>query len=143
MQTVMPANIAPLEPAMVYAVEGYYKAGAVEKANKLSRELFKVCEEEFRYYSKVGRETKSMEAFDQDLGRLGSCLEMLTQYAMTYGQKELSEEFKGKLTPLNLGQRLLNGPPMPQNAPPPMNMDSLRKAMEAMADSTDPKAPTN
>lgn len=141
MQSVMPANIAPLEPAMVYGVEGYYKAGAIEKANKLSRELFNVCAEEYRYYTKVGRETKSMDAFEQDLGRLGSAMEMLAQYAMTFGQNELAEEFKGKLTPMGLGQRL-NGPPMPMNAPPPMNMDSLRKAMEAMSDSTNPnKAP--
>jgi hypothetical protein len=138
MQSVMPANIAPLEPAMVYGVEGYYKAGAIEKANKLSRELFNVCAEEYRYYTKVGRETKSMDAFEQDLGRLGSAMEMLAQYAMTFGQNELAEEFKGKLTPMGLGQRL-NGPPMPMNAPPPMNMDSLRKAMEAMSDSTNPK----
>lgn len=137
MMTVMPSNLAPLEPAMVYAVENYYKAGATEKANKLSHELFSVCEEELRFYKMVVGKTKSGAGYEGDIGRLSSALEMLYNFTDQYGQTEMKGEYDARLKAVGIEPP----PPQPkfnQQPEPAFNMDSLRKAMEAMRDSTDP-----
>jgi MFS family permease len=136
MQTVMPSTVVPLEPAMVYAVENYYKAGATEKANKLSSELFAVCEEEYIFFSGVAQKTRD-QSYENDLGRLSSCITMLYQYSQTYGQGELEQQYGSRMGAMQL--------PVPPKQPAfepepqmPDNMDSIMKAMEALRDSTDP-----
>ena len=135
---VMPTSIVPLEPAMVYAVEGYYKAGAIDKANKLSAELFTVSEGEYRFFSAVATKSKDRTSYEGDIGRLTSALDMLHNYAEVYGQKEMATEYGTRMTTLGLQAR----PSQPQGGPPQqqpaMNMDSLIKAMEALQDSTSP-----
>jgi hypothetical protein len=146
-QAVMPTNLVPLEPAMVYAVENYYKAGATEKANKLSHELFAVCEEELRFYNSVVSKSKDKGSYDGDIGRLSSAIEMLYNYTDQYGQREMNGEYKARM--ISLG---MNPPPPQPKGPPPgqsqgtpdnMNLDSLLKAMGALRDSTDPTKPAD
>lgn len=138
MQIVMPSSIIPLEPAMVYAVENYYKAGATEKANKLSADLFSVCEEEYRFFSGIASKSRDSRSYEGDIGRLSSCITMLYQYSQTYGQTELQTQYGARLTALGM-----EPPPAPpkfdQQPQPPSNMDSLLKAMEALRDSTSPE----
>jgi hypothetical protein len=134
MMAVMPANVIPLEPAMVYAVENYYKAGATEKANKLSHDLFSVCEEELRFYNMVVSKSKGTNAYDGDIGRLSSALDMLYNFTDQYGQNEMKGEYNARLKGLGIEPP----PTQPKPQAQQMNMDSLMKAMEAMRDSTDP-----
>lgn len=141
---VMPTNLVPLEPAMVYAVEGYYKAGAIEKANKLSKELFTVCEGEFRFFNSVASKSKDRGSYEGDLGRLNSALEMLHNYSQVYGQKDMETDFAARMTSLGIQPRPAQ-PQFPDQGPkqPAMNMDSLIKAMESLKDSTDPTNKSN
>jgi len=141
---VMPTNLVPLEPAMVYAVEGYYKAGAIEKANKLSKELFTVCEGEFRFFNSVASKSKDRGSYEGDLGRLNSALEMLHNYSQVYGQKDLESDYAARMTSLGIQPRPAQ-PQFPDQGPkqPAMNMDSLIKAMESLKDSTDPNNKSN
>lgn len=141
---VMPTNLVPLEPAMVYAVEGYYKAGAIEKANKLSKELFTVCEGEFRFFNSVATKSKDRGSYEGDLGRLNSALEMLHNYSQVYGQKDMETDFAARMTSLGIQPRPAQ-PQFPDQGPkqPAMNMDSLIKAMESLKDSTDPTNKSN
>jgi hypothetical protein len=139
MQAVMPANLIPLEPAMVYAVENYYKAGATEKANKLSAELFSVCESEYRFFSMVATKSRQSQSYQGDIGRLSSCISMLYNFAGTYGQSEAKEQYKARMTTLGIPVPP-DAPQRDQGPPPNMNMDSLLEAMQAIQDSTkDPK----
>lgn len=139
MMAVMPANLVPLEPAMVYGVENYYKAGATEKANQLSHDLFAVCEEELRFYNMVVSKSKDRGSYEGDIGRLTSALEMLYQFTETYGQTEMNTEYKGRLQAVGIQPP----PPMPKfpgqpgQPMPQMNIDSLLEAMQV--DSSDPK----
>ncbi len=136
MQQVMPSNLIPLEPAMVYAVENYYKAGATEKANKLSGELFTVCESEYRFFTTVAAKSRLNKSYEGDIGRLSSCLDMLYNYTGQYGQTEMKAQYGTRLKAL--GKEL--PPDMPTREPMPQqpNMDSLIEAMKMMQDSTKP-----
>jgi tetratricopeptide (TPR) repeat protein len=132
---VMPTSLVPLEPAMVYAVEGYYKAGAIEKANKLSSELFAVCEQEYQFFSKVAGTHKEWRAsYEGDLGRLSSALDMLNNYAETYGQKEMATQYTARMTAIGLTPRPAQPQFPQQQQPQPMNMDQINmdSLMEAM-----------
>lgn len=144
MSVVMPTSIIPLEPAMVYAVENYYKAGAMEKANKLSAELFTVCEGEYLFFSGVATKSRNSKSYEGDIGRLTSALDMLYNFTTTYGQKELKATYAARMTAIGM-QPPPEQPQFPQGGPPQqggpggMNMDSLMEAMKALQDSTAPK----
>lgn len=144
MMGVMPDNLVPMEPAMVYAVEGYYKAGATEKANKLSHDLFTVCEEELRFYNTVVGKSKDKSSYEGDIGRLTSALEMLYGFTDTYGQAEIGKEYNARLQAVGI-QPPPPQPKMPggnsQQPPEAMNIDSLIKAMQS--DSSDPHRKPN
>lgn len=136
MMTVMPSNLVPLEPAMVYAVENYYKAGATEKANKLSHELFAVCEEELRFFNSVVGKSKDRGSYEGDIGRLSSALEMLYNFTDTYGQREMNGEYQARLVAVGITPPPAR-PAFPQQQPPEaMNIDSLLQQMQR--DSSDP-----
>ena len=127
---------------MGYAVEAYYKAGAIDKANKLSKDLFAVCEDEFRFFSGVATKSKDSKSYEGDIGRLTSALDMLNNYAATYGQKELETEYSARMVAVGLTPRPAQPqfPEQPQQQMPQnMNMDSLIKAMQAL-DSANPGA---
>lgn len=137
MQAVMPATVVPLEPAMVYAVENYYKAGATAQANKLSAELFTVCEEEYIFFNGIAQKNRDAKSYEGDIGRLSSCITMLYQYAQTYGQAEMEKEYGARMGVMQM--------PIPPKQPafepqPPMpsNIDSIMKAAAALRDTTDP-----
>lgn len=118
---------------MVYAVENYYKAGANDKANKLSHELFAVCEEELRFYNGlVGKSGTDKSSYDSDIGRLTSGIDMLYQFTQTYGQKEMQEEYKTRMQS--------SGIPLPPEIPPmnpdPFMIDTGKDTIEP--DTSDP-----
>lgn len=136
MQNVMPASIIPLEPAMVYAVENYYKAGATEKANKLSSELFAVCEEEYRFFATVAMKSRDSKSYEGDIGRLNSALDMLYNFAQTYGQTEMGTQYGERMKAVGLTPPPVSQMRMPQQQ---MNIDSLLKAAQNMSDTTNPK----
>jgi hypothetical protein len=146
MQTVMPASIIPLEPAMVYAVENYYKAGATEKANKLSSELFAVCEEEYKFFAGVAAKSRDSKSYEGDIGRLNSALDMMYNFTQTYGQNELKAKYDARYPGMGLTPP---PPPMPSimNQPMPpmpgMDKDSLMGAARNASDSTNPKKNPN
>jgi MFS family permease len=139
MQTVMPESIVPLEPAMVYAVENYYKAGATDKANQLSAKLFDVCAEEYVFFSGIATKSRDTKSYEGDIGRLNSALDMLTNFTSQYGQPELRAKYEARYPAMGLQ---VPPPPPPigqqQGPPPGMDMDSLLKAMQNMKDSVDP-----
>jgi len=111
MNTVMPKEHVPYEPAMVYAVDGYYHANAMKEANDLSKDLFDQCEEEYKFYSKLASEPGG-NSYDDDANRLGSALQMLGEYASQYGQKDLETNYSKRLT--DLGLHSPDDPRMPQ-----------------------------
>jgi len=147
MAVVMPTSIIPLEPAMVYAVENYYKAGAADKANKLSAQLFAVCESEYLFYSGVATKSRDSKSYEGDIGRLNSALDMLYNFTTTYGQTELKATYKARLTAIGM-EPPPDQPQFPGGQQGPgasgggINMDSLIKAMNA-ADSSDPNKPAD
>ncbi len=139
MQTVMPQSIIPLEPAMVYAVENYYKAGATDKAKKLSDALFDVCAEEYLFFSGVAQKSRDSKSYEGDIGRLNSALDMLTNFSAQYGQTEMRAKYETRYQAMGLP---IPPPPAPMGQPQMptggINMDSLMEAMQNMSDSTNP-----
>ncbi|HEU4719360.1 MAG TPA: hypothetical protein VFU15_16060, partial [Bacteroidia bacterium] len=99
---VMPEEHVPYEPAMVYMVDGYYRAGAMDNANKLSKTLFDQCEEEYNFYNSLAGKTPQ-GGYDDDANRLASALQMLSQFADKYGQKDMSADYRKRLTAMGLG----------------------------------------
>jgi hypothetical protein len=130
----MPTKHVPLEPAMVYMVENYYRAGDMKSANEISRQLFEQSEEEYLFYTKMASADRQ-DSYEGEINRLASALQMLGNFSQQYGQTELKNEYTKRLRNLQLS------PPqesMQQRAPqePMMNsatqqqMESLMQAMQ-------------
>ena len=128
-QQMMPQAHVPYEPAMVYMVDAYYHANAMADANKLSKDLFDQCEEEYSFYIALEEKTGG-DAYDDDANRLGSALQMLGEYADQYGQKDLEANYTKRLQVLGLrSPEDQRRPQPPQNQPMDKRLlDSLMKA---------------
>ncbi len=136
---VMPQQHIPYEPAMVYLVEEYYRAGAMTEANKVSAALFIQCEEEYKFYSALAAKEPESSDYDDEANRTRSALQMLGESARKYGQKPLLDDYTKRLTDLGLPAPRDPGMDMqrPQQMIDPAQMESL---MRLMGDSPMPGA---
>jgi hypothetical protein len=97
---VIPKEQVQHDVFTVRLIEAYYRAGAVDKANALSKELFTFFEERTRYYmsfkDKKGAVKPEIDDHMQIMG-------YLSQMAEFNKQTELAKEFKAKVDSLQAG----------------------------------------
>jgi len=130
MLAVMPKEHVPYEPAMVYAVDGYYQAGDTLGANNLSRDLFNQCEQEYSFYNSLYTAGPEGASYKDDASRLASALQMLDEYADQYKQKMLEDNYSKRLSALQLpspDERRM--PPQDQQ---PQNQQINEKMLDSM-----------
>lgn len=125
--TAMPRKHVPYEPLMAYMVDAYYKANADAKANKLSKDLFDQCEQEFRFYSSADVQKNSNGSYSGEIANLERALQMLENAAFENEQKDLAKSYADRMRVLNI--RTVSDQNGPQ-AGPQKQMDN-----QAMLDS--------
>lgn len=119
----MPQEYVPYEPAMVYMVDGYYRAKDASAAKLVSDSLFNQCEEEYLFYTKIQNIDRDFP-YDDDINRLQSAMRMLQQYASQYGQKALADSYAKRLNAIGIEVQPMR-PPMEEEGPAiNMPMDS-------------------
>ncbi|MCU0433690.1 MAG: DUF2723 domain-containing protein [Bacteroidia bacterium] len=122
-QRWMPVKHVPYEPVMTYMVEQYYRAGAVEKANKLSRSMSAYLEEEINYSNKLMLKSKGGDDMQNELSRLEYSFAILYRNARDNNQTELMNQFTKKATELGIDfSRYIQPQQMPL---PPSIQDSV------------------
>jgi hypothetical protein len=99
---VMPRKHVPYEPLMAYMVDAYYNAKAKEKANKLSKELFDQCEEEYRFYTSSDVQKQSGGSYGGEVGNLERALQMLQNSADMNDQTDLAKAYETRMHALGV-----------------------------------------
>jgi hypothetical protein len=111
--TAMPKANVPYEVSMVYHAEQYYRAGAMEKGNALSKEIFAVAEEQFTFLSSLMRTDRTnAQYYSSEASRLEPAMAMLTNLAAQNKQTAVYNELAGKMTALGLQPPPAAGVPM-------------------------------
>jgi len=99
---VMPENVVPYEPTMIYIAEFYYKLGTsadTEKANKLSKRLFELSEKELYFFSALRKKNRTFDENEND--RAQQVLLQLQQAAKRYKQDALSADYEKRINKLS------------------------------------------
>jgi len=94
LKMVPPYNV-PIDDGITYTVVmEYYQAGALEKANALAKELFKVYEEKMRYFNTFHGEDRDM--LNRDIQIADEVMKRLVGLAGAYKQDALGKELDGR-----------------------------------------------
>ncbi|CAN5894447.1 DUF2723 domain-containing protein [soil metagenome] len=130
--SAMPRKNVPYEPLMAYMVDAYYNAKAKEKANKLSKDLFDQCMEEYKFYNSPDIQKGSNGSYAGEVGNLERALQMLENSASMNDQKALSKSYSDQMHAIGL--RTVSDQNGQQSAPQQMDnqamLDSFLKSME-------------
>jgi hypothetical protein len=94
---VMPRKNVPYEPLMAYMVDAYYNSKATAKANKLSKEIFDQCEEEYKFYTSADIQKNSGGSYKSEVDNLERALQMLENSASLNDQKDLSKAYTARM----------------------------------------------
>ncbi|MCA6362251.1 MAG: MFS transporter [Bacteroidetes bacterium] len=125
-QRWMPVKHVPYEPVMTYMVEQYYRGGAPQKANKLSKSLAAYLEEEIRYTNRIMLKAQNAgEDADRELSRLEFSYFILYRNARDNGQTEIANELAKKAADMGIDFNNYEQPQRPQMQLPPAIQDSV------------------
>lgn len=100
--SAMPRKHVPYEPLMAYMVDAYYNAKAKDKANKLSKDLFDQCEEEYRFYTSTEIQKRAGGSYSGEIGNLQRALQMLQNSADMNDQDDLAKAYADRMHALNI-----------------------------------------
>jgi hypothetical protein len=91
---VTPQENVPYDASMYFVTFAYYQAGAITKANDLSKKLFDNFETNLNYYHSFDR--KRLPEFGNDPDQAQDILERLIYFAHTFKQPALAKEFENR-----------------------------------------------
>ncbi|CAN5365672.1 DUF2723 domain-containing protein [soil metagenome] len=131
--TAMPRKNVPYEPLMAYMVDAYYGANDTTKANKLSKDLFDQCEEEYKFYTGSEIQKNSGGSYNGETANLERALQMLQNSATTHNQTNLAKAYETRMHAIGV-QTVKDQQGGQQQGPSLENqqqLDSMIKAMEA------------
>jgi tetratricopeptide (TPR) repeat protein len=89
-QEVFPNNKITYDYYMIQFAEVYYRAGAIDKANKMVELLAKIYEENITYYSSLKPEFAKY--YDKDKNQAVAVIQRLGQIADEYKQNQISKK---------------------------------------------------
>lgn len=95
---ITPQENVPYDVSMYAIALGYYKAGAMEQANAISKKLFTNFENNLNYYYSFGR--KRLQEFGGDPDQAQDIMERLIYFAHLFKQPEVAKEFESRYTHL-------------------------------------------
>ncbi|MGL5892590.1 MAG: hypothetical protein ACRC3B_22045, partial [Bacteroidia bacterium] len=124
-QRWMPTKHVPYEPAMTYMVEQYYRGGAPEKANKLSKSLMNYLSSELKYYNTLKVKVKDASGIESDVNRLEYGMFILYRNAREFKSNELMNEYSKLATELGVDLTKFEPQPRQQFQLPPNIQDSV------------------
>jgi tetratricopeptide (TPR) repeat protein len=90
---VMPQENVPYDIFMIRIVEGYYQAGAKDKASKLNKELAKIYESRYNYFNQY-RGGKLFKKVEQNVGESQQILGYCQQVSSMYGDTATAAEIR-------------------------------------------------
>lgn len=88
---VIPDNKVQYDVFVVRLIEGYYQAGATDKANQLARELMKIHDDKARYFLSFKNKRNAVKTDIEDNVQI---MNYIQQVVKGYGQDALSQEFE-------------------------------------------------
>jgi tetratricopeptide (TPR) repeat protein len=88
---VIPDNKVQYDVFVVRLIEGYYQAGATEKANNLAKELMKIHDDRARYFLSFKSKRNAVKTDIEDNVQI---MNYIQQVVKGYGQDALSQEFE-------------------------------------------------
>ena len=91
---VTPQENVPYDVTMYAVILAYYQAGAMEKANEISKKVFDNFETNLKYYYSFSR--KRLPEFGNDPAQAQDILERLIYFAQNFKQPELEKEFEAR-----------------------------------------------
>jgi tetratricopeptide (TPR) repeat protein len=91
---VAPLSNVPIDAALYSITLAYYQAGAIDKANALSRKLFDNYENDIRYYYSLPR--KDIGAYGTELKQAQGLLEQFISFAAYFKQDSLGTEYRAR-----------------------------------------------
>ncbi len=97
---VMPHKQVAYDVFVVRILEGYYQAGATEKANNLAKELLRIHEENAKYFLSFKGKKNSVR---QDLEDNVQILNYIWQVVDFHKQTELAADFRKRIDTLQVG----------------------------------------
>ncbi|MFN8713440.1 MAG: MFS transporter [Bacteroidota bacterium] len=124
-QRWMPVKHVPYEPAMTYMVEQYYRGGAPDKADKLSKSLMRFLSSELKYYNTLRLKLKDASGIDGDIGRLEYGMFILYSNARDYKRNDLMNEYAKLAAELEVDLTKFEPQPRQQFQLPPSIQDSV------------------
>jgi tetratricopeptide (TPR) repeat protein len=95
---VMPEKIIPFNFFMMPVAESYYKAGEMEKANKIIKRLGEIYKDDLNYYFSLRPELQA--GIDQEIQQGLSVISRLMMLANTYKQTDLSKKLEADFSKL-------------------------------------------
>lgn len=96
---VTPQENVPYDATIYSVAMGYYQAGAMDKANALSRKLFTNYENNLKYY--YGLDRKDRESyFESDISQAQDICERLIYFSNNFKQTEVAKEFEKRYNAL-------------------------------------------
>ncbi|MDQ3191303.1 MAG: DUF2723 domain-containing protein [Bacteroidota bacterium] len=102
---VMPSKNVPSNFFVMYFADTYYKAGEIEKANALVKELSELYIDDMRYYSTLNE--KFARTITRDMEQGMQILRQLMYMAVSNDQKELADQLQEQLSLVQPGQSQL------------------------------------
>jgi hypothetical protein len=125
-QQMMPEKNVPLEPVMVYMVDQYYRAGAMDKGDQLAKSMFALCEGEYKYYNSLAMKSKEAGTVQNEKQRMGSSLSELKRVASKNKRTSLESDFTSRMKVMGLNEPEQDPMQMPQQQQLP---DSIREML--------------
>ena len=89
---VTPIENVPIDATLYTITLAYYQAGAIDKANALSKKLFDNYENDIKYYGSLDR--KQIGSYGTELRQATGIMEQLLSFAKYFKQDALQKEFE-------------------------------------------------
>jgi hypothetical protein len=103
---VTPQENVPFDVSLYAITLAYYQAGAIEKANTLSKKLFDNYEGNIKYYYSLDR--KQIASYGSELHQAEGIMEQLISFAKFFKQDALEKEFEARYSQLSQAYNLSN-----------------------------------
>jgi len=87
---IMPERSVPFNLYVYPLAEAYYRAGATEKGNAISKRLIEICEKELKYYFAFDKKFEA--AIDREKQFALGILQRINQISLRYQQSELAKQ---------------------------------------------------
>jgi hypothetical protein len=98
-QAKMPENNVPYDRIMLPIIEAYYQAGDSASANRLTRRLYQIFDENMTWYLSLSPAFADKVSDDMDMAKL--VMERLARNAQVNGQKALSDSLNARSAELD------------------------------------------